>query len=368
MTINREILEMMKIEYKANFRQVLQRYQQLWDGQMGDRILARIQVRDGQVQRDAFMANVPDIEKMFVDYLNYWETSSRLEDDTLPVISPSLGTGIEGGYFGSDVSYNDATSWCNHIEDILENPEKIIYDPNNASVNLIRNCTKYYKENNLDRCLVGPPNIDCPGDILYMLRGSNIYTDFYENPEVLKYLFQTIAKGIIQFRDEMWDMLPLYEGGTFNGWMNWWVPQKTGLVGDDIFMSCSLDIYKEFGFPVQQEMANSYGKAWFHLHNLGLHLVPAIAEMENLICLELSEDPNVDLKGLDLLNTVRHQVPEELVVKVAVRPKEFVEALEAGTLPGNTIYDICEENYQDIDYWDVDYANRIMDKVRKYRI
>jgi len=358
----------MKVEYKANFKDVVKRYQQLWQGNMQDGILARIQVREGQVQRDAFMANVPDIEKMFDDYLDFWRTAAKLEDDTLPVIVPSFGTGVEGGYFGADVVYRDATSWCSHIEDLMQHPEKVVYNPDSESVNLIRKCTQYYLDNNQDRCIVGPPNIDCPVDILYMLRGSEIYMDFIDNPEVIKQLLKSIGKGVMQFRDEMWEMMPLYEGGTFNGWMNWWVPQRTGLVGADLFCSCSLDTYREFGFPVHQQMAKSCGQAWFHLHNLGLHLVPAIAEMENLLCLELSEDPNVELKGLELLNKVKSQVPKELVIKVAVRPKEFVEALEAGSLPGNTIYDVCEENYQDIDYWDIDYANSLMDKVRKYRI
>ncbi|NIA17056.1 MAG: hypothetical protein GWO86_01790 [Planctomycetes bacterium] len=357
----------MKIEYKANFQQVLHRYQQLWDGRMADGILARIQVRDGRVQRDAFMANVPDIPEMFDDYLDYWRTTAKLEDDTLPVIAPSFGTGIEGGYFGADVKFGDGTSWCEHIGDLMEHPEKAVYNPDSDPVNLVRKCTKYYIDNNQDRCAVAPPNIDCPVDILYMLRGSGIYMDFIDNPDVVKQLLNSIADGVKQFRDEMWGMIPLYEGGTFNAWMNWWVPQRTALAGADLFCTCSLDTYREFGFGVHQQMAKSCGRAWFHLHNLGLHLVPAIAEMENLLCLELSEDPNVEIKGLDLLNRVKSQVPQELVIKVAVRPKEFVDALEAGILPGNTIYDVCEENYLDIDYWDIDYANSLMDKVRKYR-
>ena len=54
----------MKVEYKANFEEVVGRYQALWAGEMRDRIIVRMQVRDGEVQRDAFMANVPHIEQM----------------------------------------------------------------------------------------------------------------------------------------------------------------------------------------------------------------------------------------------------------------------------------------------------------------
>ena len=200
-----------------------------------------------------------------------------------------------------------------------------------------------------------------------MIRGSEIYLDLVDKPEDADRLLEKITDGIKQFRDELWGMVPLYEGGTFNSWMNWWVPGRTVLVGDDMFCSCSVDIYRKFGFPIHQRMADSNSGAWFHLHNLGLHLVPEIAKLKNLICLELSEDPNVSMRGLEMLKLVREQVPPELVVIVAVRPKEFLEAFDSGLLPGNTIYNVCEANYGDVECWDVDYANRLMNRVRKYR-
>ena len=357
----------MQIEYKANFEEVLERYKTLWAGGMRDQIIVRIGVREGTVQRDAFMANVPDIPRMFEDYLDYWRTMSRLQDDTLPVISPSFGTGIEGGFFGSKVKYESGTSWCEHVSDLIDHPEKIKYAPDSDSVDLVRRCAKYYCEHNNGRALIGPPNIDCPSDILYMLRGSEIFFDLVDRAEDTDRLLAKIADGIKRFRDEFWEAVPLHDGGTFNSWMNWWVPGRTVLVGDDLFCSCSVDVYRRFGFPIHQQLADTNGGAWFHLHNLGLHLVPEIAKLKNLICLELSEDPNVAVKGLDLLKLVREQIPPELVVIVAVRPKEFLEAFESGLLPGNTIYNVCEENYGDIECWDVDYANRLMDRVTKYR-
>jgi len=357
----------MTVEYKKNFAQVLERYKSLWNGDMQDQIMARISVREGKVQRDAFMANVPNTELMLEDYLAYWSTTEKLEDDTLPVVVPCLGAGLEGGFFGSKVQYSAGTSWCDHIPDLTAHPERIEYDLENSSVKLMRKCSEYYSKNNTGKVLIGPPNIDCPADVLYMLRGSDMFLDLIDRPKDIEFLLAKIGDGIKQFRNEFWETIPLYEGGSFNGWMNWWVPGRTVLVGDDFFCSCSVDMYRHFGFPIHQELANSNGSAWFHLHNLGLHLVPEIAKLKNLICLELSEDPNVATRGLKMLKLVREQVPAELVVNVTVRPNEFVEALEQNLLPGNTIYNICEENYGDVEDWDVDFANSLMDKVRKYR-
>ena len=357
----------MQVEFKPNFDDVVKRYQALWAGRMRDQIIVRFQVRDQEAKRDAFMANIPNIEAMFDDYIEYWQPCRRLLDDTLPIVTPNFGTGAVCGCFGAEVSFGDGTSWAEHISDLIDNPERIGYDPNNQYTNLFRDGTKYYCKKIGQIAAAAPPLIESSGDVLYQLLGSRIYTDMLDNAEQIDILLERIAEGIIAFRKDIWQLAPAHEGGIFNNWMNWWVPAGTGLLGDDVFCSCSLDIYKRFGLPVHSSLAQNYRSAFYHLHNLGLHLIPEIVKIPNLICLELSEDPNVALKGLPLLKQVRRQVGPELVVMITVRPGEFLEAMENNALPGNTIYNVCEENYQDIECWDVDRVNHMMEKVWQYR-
>ena len=105
-----------------------------------------------------------------------------------------------------------------------------------------------------------------------------------------------------------------------------------------------------------------------HLHTIGLHLLPEIVKLPKLACIELSEDPNIELKGMKLLEFVREKVPPEMIVIVAIRPDDFLDALINRKLPGNTIYNVCEEGYQDIECWNVDYANELMKRVRDYKL
>jgi len=55
---------------------------------MQDQIIARIQVREKELGRYWVMQNAPDFEKMFDDYIVYWQSQVKLIDDALPVISP----------------------------------------------------------------------------------------------------------------------------------------------------------------------------------------------------------------------------------------------------------------------------------------
>jgi hypothetical protein len=356
-----------KIAYKKNFEEVVKRYQSLWAGQMRDQIMVRIQVREDCGLRDAFMANVPDIPKMFEDYVEYWRTCANLEDDILPVIAPSFGTGIEGGFFGAKVTYGSGTSWCEHIPDLLNHPEKIQYDGECESVELNRKCLQYYQNHCDGKVLTAPPIFDCADDVLYMLHGCQLYTDLIDAPDKVLALLGKISEGLERFRDEMLEMVPLYEGGFFNNWMNWWIPKNSRLIGADFWNMCSAESYRKFGFPMHQQLSEKSDVIWFHLHSVGLHLLPEIINLKNLACIEISEDPNVAIKGFELVKKVRSIVPKELIVIGAIRPNELLEGLEQHTLPGNTIYNVCEEDYQDIQNWSIDFANLLMEDIKKYK-
>ena len=109
-----------------------------------------------------------------------------------------------------------------------------------------------------------------------------------------------------------------------------------------------------------------FGSGWFHLHTLGLHLLPHVAQLKNLAAIEISDDPNVPERGFLILDRIKKTVGD-VPVQVAARPGEFIEGLERGTLPGNVIYLVCEDNYADVPDMTVDDANRLMEKVRAYR-
>jgi len=334
---------------------------------MQDQIIARIQVREKELGRYWVMQNAPDFEKMFDDYIVYWQSQVKLIDDALPVISPEFGAGIIGACYGAEVVFDRATSWNKTIEGLMDNPEIVKYYPESEAGALIKKGQEYFIENNQGRCLVGVIATSCPTDILYLLRGNEIYTDFVDNPGLVKRLLAQIAEGIFEYCNDIWQMVALYEGGIFNRWLNWWLPGRVGMIGDDIYSSCSIDHYMEFGYPVHQMIAERFGKVWYHLHSVGLHLLPAISKIDNVICLELSEDPNVELQGLALLKKVREVMPAEIVIRISVRPQEFEAALDSGKLTGNVIYDVCEQEYRDVKCWDIGYANSLMEKVRKYR-
>jgi len=352
--------------YKANFDEVVERYRRLWTGQMQDRIMCKLLVREGTLPRDAFMRNVPRYEQMFEDYLEYCRTKQHVLDDSLPVIAPSFGEGIYGGYLGGTVAFGSGTSWTQPYITDYDQVESLRYDPHNSYMELAKKCMRYYLDNARDRVAVAAPVGSSAGDTAYLGVGERLFVDFYDCPEDVERLMAQLTQFIIDCKEGFWDMGGQHQDGVFYGWMDWWITGRSVMVGADVFCMCSREIFRRFGLPYYQRIIDHFGSGWCHLHNLGLHLLPDLAQLEGLICFEISDDPNVSRRGFLVLDEVR-SVLGDIPVQVACRPKEFVDGLERGTLSGNTIYIVCEENYGDIKNMTVDAANRLMDRVRRYR-
>ena len=356
----------MNSPYKPNFDQVIERYRRLWQGQMKDGILCKISVRDGEQPRDSFMCHVPDYRKMYADYLELWETTKRLKDDTLPVIAPCFGDGIFGGFLGGKVSYASETCWSDPFLDDYDNLQSLRYDPENESVRLMKDTFRYYLDRAGDKLAVAAPLIGNPGDTAYVIRGGELLTDFYDRPQDVHALLEVLTKFSIECREDFWRMGGAYEGGVYYMWMNWWITGRAPSLTADVFCLCSREIFREFGTPYFQEQIDHFGSGWFHLHNLGLHLLPEAVKMRKLTGIEISEDPNVKGRSFEAIDWIK-SVVGDIPVQINCRPEEFVKGLTDRTLPGNIIYVVCNDNYADIKDMTVDEANRLMEKVRSYR-
>lgn len=74
-----------------------------------------------------------------------------------------------------------------------------------------------------------------------------------------------------------------------------------GHVSNDPSMLCSPEIYEEFGFPYEAEIAKKYGGVFYHVHNEKMHSVPRIARLPGMTLLEVTNDPKAPnaLEDLD---------------------------------------------------------------------
>ncbi|MBI2843876.1 MAG: hypothetical protein HYX78_10790 [Armatimonadetes bacterium] len=351
---------------KPNAEEVLGRLRDFWRQTDRSTILCQINIREEELPRDAFMRFVPDVPKMFEDYIFFFDSRKRVADDTLPVVAPNFGAGINAGFFGAPVRYGYGTSFADHVVNDVADLDAVDWGLENRNIGLSLDALAYFREHSQGRVWVGATPLLNPVDLAFYLVGTDLFYDMNDRPEAVHLLLEKITDKFLRLEEMTMGRVDNDFGGRFEGWMNWWVPGSAICVGDDQLYSCSRESYNEFGLPYQQRVLDHFGGGWYHLHTNGVHLLPEIAKLKGLICLEVSDDPNTPVRGWDILPEIRRTLGD-IPMKVAVRPREFAQSLAAGKLFGNVIYNVCEENYGDI--WDmtVEEANELALRAANYR-
>jgi len=353
--------------YKPNLEETLERYNAFWDGEMQNRILCRINVRENKIERDPFMKNVPDIEKMYTDFENYVKAKQRVEDDSFPVICPNFGTGIIGGYLGEEVKFGYGTSQCKPILKDYGQLSRIKFDLNNHWINEANRCLRYYCERGKDKLAVGM--IDTGGAIDFALvwRGSSqLPTDFYDHPQELHLLLDFATDFIINLVEGQLAIVGKFKGGIFTSWLGWWAPGKPISISGDEFVLCSPSLYNEFGLPYDQRLIDHFGGGWYYLHSAGLHILPEVVKLKNLIGIQISMDPNSPSPFTKL--TQIKKIIRDIPLDIDCTYKEFLNGLENHTLAGNVLYSVWGESYSTVPLT-VEKANELLRKIKrqKYR-
>ena len=153
-------------------------------------------------------------EKMLFNELVYaFETSNflypELKDDLVLTIRPNFGTVVIASLFGGKVEQRENNPpWIRHFETPEEFRSIFEKDPLDFSRGICPQIVeryKFYKDiladyPNLQKCLkIVLPDLQGPLDSLELLRGSEIYSDFVLDPELVDNGLQIMAKAQVGF-------------------------------------------------------------------------------------------------------------------------------------------------------------------------
>lgn len=347
--------------------EALEQWRSFWRGDDPDAILIQINVREKPMPRDGFMRAVPDVHRMLEDHILYFEGRKGVRDATLPVITPNFGAGFEAGYFGAPVRYGYGTSYAQPIMESVSDHDAIDWSLDSDHARGFLDALGFFQDRSAGVAWSGLSPLLSPLDTTFALAGSGVFLEMCDRPGEVLRLLERLTAQIIAIEEMRLDALRDQRDGRFQSWMSWWAPGRTICVGDDQLCSCSAEQFRTFGLPYYQRLIDHFGSGWYHLHTLGSHLVPELASLRGLICLEVSDDPNTDIRGLDLLPVIRRAMPH-VAVKVAIRTHEFIEGLDSGTLLGNVIYNICDRDYADIEGMTMERANALAARSASYRM
>jgi hypothetical protein len=128
----------------------------------------------------------------------------------------------------------------------------------------------------------------------------------------------------------------------------------------DAYSLCAPEVYDRIGLEYTQKLIDYYGGGDLHIHSLGFHLIPGAGQLRGLSQLRLADDPHCE-RGFDRLGRAREQTSDTpLCVRCTL--DEFERGLRSGSLPGGVAYTVQGAVES------VDEANRLMDRVRRYRV
>ena len=125
--------------------------------------------------------------------------------------------------------------------------------------------------------------------ILLMLRGAEIYYDFYDEPVKIHELLDYCADATIMFATDIYNLVDKYYKDTKYG--TWYTKNMINM-SEDIACMISGDTYREFCRPHTQKVIDYFGIGYMHCHSRAMYLVKEICSMQNVVHLWLATDPN----------------------------------------------------------------------------
>jgi hypothetical protein len=121
----------------------------------------------------------------------------------------------------------------------------------------------------------------------------------------------------------------------------------------------TVDYFERWGREPVERIFAAFDGGVLHIHGNGRHLLKAVSSLRGLKAVFLGDDKDIPASFSVLAELKRRTGDLPLVVQAHF--PDFVAALDGHCLPGGVLYKV-------VDVPDRDTANRLMDRVRAYRV
>ncbi|MCK9479824.1 MAG: hypothetical protein M0R40_10065 [Firmicutes bacterium] len=213
-----------------------------------------------------------DMRAMLYNQLVPIANNIGADDYMVYSIRANYGTGILPSLFGAQNRLVDDYSmpWCEHLS-MLQVEECIEQGVPNLNMGLggkVMETYEYYSEvlngypNAKDAIALYHPDLQGPFDVAHLLFGSEIYLKLYDDCELVHRLLSLVTETYIAF---MRKYLSLF-GNEFDGYCHHWGTIHKGniVIRNDSAVNLSLDMYKTFVKPYDNELSREFGGVAMH--------------------------------------------------------------------------------------------------------
>lgn len=226
------------------------------------------------------------------NFLKYWDQRKHIDDDLYPATNPWYGIAEHTAFVGGDVDFSETTSWHHQVLKDYDQFDKLSLDENNIYLKLVLEGMSYLKEKAKGQFFIKFRGADGPMDIANVIRGNDLFYDFYENPDELKKLMTFCSDAALFTLKKQLKLIDRVDNGIITGFDIWLPGNSIGHISEDASTMISNAHYREFGRPYTERITEQFEHAFMHIHSLGAYILPDIVTIKNIDYIEISNDPN----------------------------------------------------------------------------
>lgn len=284
---------------KPGWDRSLERWLAFWEGKVADRPPVIIYIVPTE---ELDPGETPSLESTLARYdpaqngpiLDRAERNlakrAKLEDDMPPALGAGGGVYFTGAVFGAPVHVTANIMTSDPIIEDWSQAAGIRYDPENVWVRRALGLARQLVARSGGRYAVTPGLLEGPSDICAELRGiTRLGGDLYEYPDQVRRLARMGAEAWKKYARALYDIIPLYDGGTVTQW-SLFVPGRGAAIQEDFCTIVSPRQYREFFAPLDRELARCADIAWIHVHAGQVHLVDELLRIDELRGIQIVND------------------------------------------------------------------------------
>lgn len=244
-----------------------------------------------------------DMEKMLVNELAGVYVGARLRDDRMYTIRANYGVGTVASMFGCRISLTmNNMPWCEALSDteLREALDRGVPDIETAGLGpRVLDTERFYL-----KALTQHPNLSkavrvfiCdtqgPFDIAHLVMGHRIYTEMYDDPDLVHRLLDLATQTYSRFTHRQKEIISEGNDWSFHSMMK----VRGGIrICEDAPTNISGAGYLEFCRPYNERILAEFGGGWIHYCGAGHQIMPHILDTPGVHGINFG---NPDMQDLD---------------------------------------------------------------------
>ena len=357
--------------YKPTLPQVLNRLRSLYQRRAQDQIFAVMEtpsraIAEFQVRYTEGYCDAPDPAERIAFWDRHFSERTAVDDDSVPSAYLSeMDQGLYGGLIGGDVQFmaHPENGWISSmvapILDDWSQLDRLQLDRSHPWFDRYLNQLRIFVEGAAGKFGVSHfILIDGLNFVFELVGATQTYLSLYERPDEVRRAVELAFEINVAVQSAFFENAAGPEGGTCSNMVQW-IPGRIVSESVDPFHMTSIDTLEEWGRGPVERIFRQFDGGVVHIHGNGRHLLQTVAGFEGLKAIFLGDDRGFP-RAFDVLGEIQQRTGDMPLV-VQAPHDAFVAALDRHELAGGVLYKVGDVS-------DVDTANRLMERVREYRV